>query len=191
MILIVAIIFGLAATYMRARLKCRKITLKHLRWEWLVFVTVIPQVLVFQVPSIGRWVPEALIPGIQIISMAGLVVFCAANILEPGFWALILGLCSNFLVILLNGGWMPISPDTLKLLAPAKPIEAWMLRTRLGFSKDMILSINETNLSWLSDRFILPPWVPYKVAFSLGDIFISIGAFLLLWSLSSKQEEVL
>jgi len=189
MILLLAIIIGLAATLLRARLNHRTFKLKHLRWEWLVFVAVIPQLLVFQVPFTGRWIPEMFIPLIQIFSMLGLLVFAVANGLTPGFWAMGLGLTANFLVIILNGGWMPINQETLSRLVPSLPLDSWVIGTRLGFGKDRILAVSDTKLIWLSDCFVSPQWFPYKVAFSLGDVIISIGAVLLLWSLSRKEEE--
>lgn len=187
MILLLAIVIGLAATYLRARLKHRQIKLRKLRWEWLVFAMALPQVLVFQVPAVPRWIPESVIPYIQIISMLGLLVFTAANLNLPGFWALGIGLGSNFLAISSNGGWMPISLETVLRMYPTIEASHWSIGSRFGLSKDRILSIGDTNLVWLSDCFTFPQWIPYKVAFSLGDIFISIGAFLLLWSLSRKE----
>jgi len=189
MILLLAIIIGLAATLVRAKLHHQNLALKRLRWEWLVFVAVIPQLLVFQVPFTGRWIPEMFIPLIQIFSMLGLLVFAVANGLTPGFWAMGLGLTANFLVIILNGGWMPINQETLSRLVPSLPLDSWVIGTRLGFGKDRILAVSDTKLIWLSDCFVSPQWFPYKVAFSLGDVIISIGAVLLLWSLSRKEEE--
>jgi lipoprotein signal peptidase len=84
---------------------------------------------------------------------------------------------------------MPISQETLLRLEPLQPANFWVIGTRLGLSKDRILAAADTNLGWLSDCLTLPQWFPYKFAFSLGDIFISIGAILLLWSLSRKEEE--
>ncbi len=189
MILLLAVVFGLAASYLRARLKHRKIRLQKIRWEWLVFAMVLPQVLVFQVPVVARWVAESIIPPIQITSMIGLLVFTAANMGVPGFLALGIGLFSNFLVIAANGGWMPISLDTLIRMYPTLNPDFWSVGSRLAFTKDRILPIENTNLFWLSDCFTLPQWIPYKVAFSPGDIFISIGVFLLFWSMSRRDEE--
>jgi hypothetical protein len=187
MILLLAIVIGLLATLIRARLNNRTLILPPFRWEWLVFVSVIPQVFVFYIPTIGQWVPEWTIPIIQIISMAGLLIFTSVNLTRPGFWALGVGLFSNFLVIVLNGGWMPIHPQTLKRMVPAQPIEVWEIGTRLGFTKDRIMTYDQTNLAFLSDIFTLPQWIPYKVAFSIGDVLIAIGIFILLWSLSSNN----
>lgn len=186
MILLLAIVIGLLATIIRARLNNRTLILPPFRWEWLVFASVIPQVFVFYIPAIGQWVPEWTIPYIQILSMVGLLIFTVVNLSKPGLWALGLGLLSNFIVIALNGGWMPIHPQTLKRMIPLQPIEVWEIGTRLGFTKDRIMAYEETNLVFLSDIFTLPQWIPYKVAFSIGDVFISIGVVILLWSLSSK-----
>ncbi len=187
MILLFAVVIGLAATLLRARLKHR--TLKHTRlnWEWLVFVSVLPQIFVFNLPWIARGIPEHFIPYIQILSMFGLLVFAAVNLTTSGFWVLALGLLANFLVISANGGWMPIHQETLHMLVPSKPISTWEIGTRLGYTKDLIMSAADTNLFWLSDILSLPGWFPYKFAFSLGDFLISIGAVILLWSRSEKE----
>jgi len=187
MILILAIVIGLSATIFRARLKNRTLKLPKFNLEWLVFLSVIPQVFAFYIPSVGRWIPESVIPYLQISTMLGLVIFTAANLAYSGFWYLGLGLLSNFLVISFNGGWMPILPETLYRMVPSKPVEAWEAGTRLGLTKDRILTLDDTKLALLSDRFTVPDWISYKVAFSLGDVLISIGIVVLLWSLSQEQ----
>jgi hypothetical protein len=163
--------------------------LPYLNWEWLVFLSVLPQLVVFQIPVTARMIPESIIPILQILSMLGLVAFALINIFKPGFWALAAGLIGNFLVILFNGGWMPISVETLKRMSPSQSETLWNIGTRLGFTKDRIMSASDINLAWLSDRFLLPSGLPQNIAFSLGDIFISLGTFFLLWSLSRKEEK--
>jgi hypothetical protein len=110
-----------------------------------------------------------------------LLLFAWYNRAQPGFFALALGVGLNLLVIALNGGLMPISPETLGDLMPIIP-EDWHIGERLGTSKNILLPATATHLAWLSDRFLLPSWCPNRVAFSLGDVFIAGGAFWLLWA---------
>jgi hypothetical protein len=84
---------------------------------------------------------------------------------------------------------MPVAVATLQRMYPSINPNSWELGARLGVSKDRILAPEDTHLAWLSDIFTLPKWVPYKVAFSPGDVLISIGVFLLLWSMSRREQE--
>ena len=85
---------------------------------------------------------------------------------------------------------MPISPETVTHLVPNAPQDAWQIGERLGYSKDIILDIYQTRLWQLSDRFMLPDWISYRVAFSIGDVFIAIGAFWLMWSLGNSKPNI-
>lgn len=186
MILTVAILIGLAATVLRARLYHRSIQFPPLRWGWLVAVAVIPQLLTFQIPLTSRLIPNQIAPIILIASMVLLLFFALANIFTPGFWALMSGLIMNFLVITINGGWMPIFPDTILKLRPELDPQLIVVGNRLGISKDLIMLRADTSLSFLADQLTLAQWIPYKFAFSIGDVLISIGAFLLMWSMSKE-----
>jgi len=190
MILLFAVTLGLACTMVRARLTHRTLKFVHLKWDWLVIICVLPQIIAFYIPAVGKAIPDEIISFIQISSMLGLVIFSLANLFSPGFLALGAGLMSNFIVIAANGGWMPISVDTLTRMFPHRPADYWIIGSRLGQTKDLIMAPADTRLAWLSDRFLLPAGLPQNVAFSLGDVLLSIGAFLLLWSLSRKEVEV-
>jgi hypothetical protein len=148
---------------------------------WLLLIAVIPQLFSFHQPHTASVTPDKLAAGILVSSQVLLLVFAWVNRRLPGFWALGLGLVLNLSVITLNGGLMPINPETVYQLSPQAVIESAHFGTRLGSSKDILLAISDTRLWWLSDHLLLPAWIPYRVAFSIGDLFIALGAFLLFW----------
>ncbi|MCB0072784.1 MAG: DUF5317 family protein, partial [Caldilineaceae bacterium] len=41
-----------------------------------------------------------------------------------------------------------------------------------------------------ADRFTVPDWYPQRVAFSLGDVLIALGAFGLFWSFGRCPQPV-
>ena len=126
-------------------------------------------------------------PYVLVGSQALLLGFAALNFKKRGMSVMGVGLLANFLAIVFNGGWMPVSPETVRRVLPALPADFPLENRRLGFSKDWIIPNSEMQLSWLADRFTLPGWFPYRVAFSWGDIFIAIGAFVLLWSFCNPE----
>jgi hypothetical protein len=89
-------------------------------------------------------------------------------------------LALNLLVILLNGGLMPISPETARALYPDVPPSVWQIGTRPGMSKNILLPAGHTRLAWLSDSILLPEWFPWTRALSPGDLVIVLGVFWLL-----------
>ena len=187
MILLTAIIAGLIASFIRATWNKQKLNPLSLKYEWLVFVAFLPQMIAFQLPWTRTTLPEGWVRVALVSSQFLLLVFAWLNRKAPGFWLLGIGLVLNFLVITLNGGLMPISPEIVSKYLPNAPAGTWAIGERLGATKDIVLNISETRFWWLSDRFTLPNWINYAVAFSFGDILIWIGAFWLLWSLGAPQ----
>ena len=97
----------------------------------------------------------------------------------PGFWLLGLGLLLNFAVIVANGGLMPISPETLTIVHGTHAQE--VITSNTVGSKEIVLPVHETRLEWLADRFTIPDQLPIQFAYSLGDVFLVLGAFWTLW----------
>ena len=181
MILLVAVVAGLLAGLARARHGRRPLRVPDLRLVWLAPIAFLPQMIAFYLPAGGRLPGDSLAAAALVGSQVALLIFAWLNRKQPGFWALGLGLTLNLLVIALNGGLMPISPETAGRLMPDAAPDILQVGHRLG--KDIVLPAAATRLEWLADRFLLPPWLPYRVAFSLGDVLIALGAFWLLWAM--------
>jgi hypothetical protein len=190
MILALAVIIGLLAGLIRAWFRRRLLASPRLRLEWLLLVAFIPQWFAFYLPATRQLLENHLVAFSLVSSQTLLLIFAWLNRHQPGFWALGLGLALNLLVITANGGLMPISPEMANKLVPDISANIWQVGDRLGTSKDIILPVTATRLWWLSDRFLVPAWFPYRVVFSIGDVFIAGGAFWLLWTLGGPKQTI-
>ena len=90
------------------------------------------------------------------------------------------------MVILLNGGLMPIYPETVHHLYPEATVDQVQSGERLGGSKDVVMTKDDIRLGWLADRFSTSNLFPTRYAFSLGDVLLALGIFWTLWSMGSS-----
>jgi hypothetical protein len=179
MVLVLAIAIGLLAGLGWARWRGQPYQTPELRHLWLVFVAFLPQFIVIYLPITLKlfpdWMVAALLTGSQIL----LLVFVWLNRHIFSMSILLCGVLLNLSVMTVNGGFMPISPQTASRLVSEDTLRDARSGSRLG-AKDILLSPQDTRFELLADRFLPPAWFPYQVAFSLGDVFIAFGVFWLL-----------
>jgi len=187
MILLIAVAAGIVAGLIRSWIHHNKLQEIHIKSIWLVFVAFLPQWLAFSFSPTREMIPDSWIPIILLGSQLFLLVFVWQNRDLPGIKVMGLGLFLNYVVIALNQGFMPLSPETAQKLIPAGVTVDLVVGERVEYGKDILLQVSDTNLWFLSDVFVLPKWFTNRAAFSVGDVFIGIGAFLLLWSLGDPS----
>jgi len=182
MILLLAVAAGLFISLVKAWVGRYHFSYPKFRDLSLVIAAVFPQLLAFYIPPLRSRFSESWVVAIVVVSQLLLLTFIVRNASLPGFPLLGLGLAFNFLVILLNGGMMPISPEVVSKLAPGAFLSGIPVGSRYGFSKDIILPRADTSLWILSDVLLLPVWFPHRSAISIGDVFISVG---IVWFLAT------
>jgi hypothetical protein len=190
MVLVAAVITGLLLGIGRAWVNKREYRVYDLKAPALVLLAFIPQFLIFYLPATRSRIPETTASILFVSSLIILIAFSLLNIRKTSFWSVTAGFLLNVVVILSNGGWMPINPQTAQKILPAGSVDALQIGQRIGYSKDILLTREETRLWFLSDRLTLPQWINYGVAFSVGDLLLFIGVIWLLWSLGGKASEV-
>ena len=179
MILLAALVLGVAVGLGWASLQGRRYEAPDLKSVWLVFIAFLPQVVILYFPKARAQVSDSLAGILLIGSQVLLLVFAWLNRKQPGMWVLFLGALLNFIVTAANGGFMPISPQTASRLVPQDVLADIATGARFGV-KDILLPPEATRFELLADRFLPPAWSPYQVAFSLGDVLIAFGVFWLL-----------
>ena len=180
MILALAVVLGLIASLFRHRGRtASQIASIQLRAAWLALVALALQIPLLRAPS-GPAEQVRIQQVVFLLSHLLLLAFVWHNRRLVSIQIVGLGVICNLLVILVNGGFMPISPDTLVRINPGSAADQWPDGYHYGHSKDIIVRVENTRLWALSDSLVLPPPFPWPTAFSLGDLLIAIGIVVLL-----------
>jgi len=144
-------------------------------WLWLAYVALAFQIAAFPGSSLPWHTADAAAVGLWIASDFLLAAVVVRNVRLPGVALVAAGLGSNLLAVLANGGHMPALPRALA--------DAGLHYTRSMNSELMA----HPALPWLVDRWAAPHWIPLANIFSVGDVAIAVGGFVLGLSLTGAR----
>jgi uncharacterized protein DUF5317 len=142
------------------------------RASWLLWVALAVQVLQFQFVDLGS-ASEVVHVGTYVLAAAFLV---ANRDVGRGVWLVALGGLSNGLCITLNGGTLPARAAALRT--------AGLRVDRDQFVNSGVMA--HAKLPWLGDVFAVPSGVPLANVFSVGDVLLVVGAFVVVHSLGRR-----
>lgn len=142
-----------------------------LKATWLIPVSLVIQLLIF--PLID---PQPIIAwGTQYFHIGSyllLVVFIVINRRIMSLVSAGAGMMANFITIVVNGGYMPVSVTALSRTGAEAVITHLQ---QYGYWGNVMLMSEKTALNFLGDILYLPPFIPFSVPFSIGDVIISIS----------------
>tara|TARA_Y100001933_G_C18887525_1_gene516835 strand:+ start:409 stop:987 length:579 start_codon:yes stop_codon:yes gene_type:complete len=113
---------------------------------------------------------------IEILVHGLLCFFFYKNIRLPGMNMIFAGSIMNFFVILANLGYMPVDPA----LGLEYGYETALMSLKNGEVFAHSLLTDETSFYFLADIIAVPPPWPFPKTISIGDVFIDLGAILLI-----------
>lgn len=145
----------------------------RLRFVWLAVVAVLVQLVLIVIAPEG----DSTIYRVAHVLTYALVGVCVVANLQLRFlWVVALGGLLNFIAIAANGGVMPAS-------------EGAMRTAGLDVSDEFTNSdyVEDANLAFLGDVFAIPDGWPGANVFSIGDVLIVAGAFLVLHAATGSR----
>jgi len=160
----------------------RALALIPFRRLYLIFLSYGIQfaLMIGLVPGGARYVP----PLLHLISYVLLFAALLSNWRLPGIPLLFSGSALNAVVIFANGGRMPVSLTQLQRAGLTNYIQLLLAD---GSRSHQLIS-ESTRLSFLGDVMVMPPPYPRPFVFSIGDVLLALGLFLLIqWGMKLSE----
>ncbi|MBB6673629.1 DUF5317 domain-containing protein [Cohnella nanjingensis] len=179
------IVIGLIIGLLRAGWRPGLVALSQIRIRggWIFPALLAVQLIVFSIQDRVSFVGQYSGWLFMAVYVVGLYVLWL-NRKESGIWIIFIGVAMNFLVMLVNGGRMPVSLDAAAVL---DPIYTQMLKDGVGAAKHYALD-DSTRLSFLGDIIPIAPPYPRTQVISIGDVVMNVGIFLYLQSVMLKNK---
>lgn len=142
----------------------------RLRAAWLFYAAIALQVVAFPFAFLPWTTEQSVATTLWVASYALLIGGAVVNARIVGVPVVALGMGLNLLAIVANGGTMPVLPEAM-----------------LAAGGDHATLNNSTaaadpHLSLLVDRWAAPDLIPLANVFSIGDVVIAVGAFVIVLS---------
>ncbi|MFE6078995.1 DUF5317 domain-containing protein [Paenibacillus sp. NPDC057886] len=144
-----------------------------LRGGWIFPLLLLVQFFIFFLQERLDWVASIngyLFAAVYVTGLA----FLWLNRHHKGFTLIWIGVFLNFIVMVVNGGRMPVSVEASAVLGP---YYVDMLREGGAVSKHYMMDAS-THLSFLGDIIPLSSPYPRTQVISIGDVVMNIGIFL-------------
>ena len=139
----------------------------RIRGVWVFYLAIALQLIAFPVRVLPWHTSDRIGVVLWLVSYGLFSLGIATNTRTPGMPPIAVGLVSNLCAILANGGHMPALPSALR-------------GAGLHFSKSRnSAEMASPHLAWLVDRWAAPHWVPLANIYSVGDVLIAVGGFVL------------
>ena len=141
---------------------------QRFRSVWLIWVALGVQIILFT--PLGNGIPAGSLRLAHSLTYLPIVAFLVLN-RSAGLALIAVGVASNFVAIVANGGLMPVDPQAQQAVFGA------------GFDYGHPVNTDATadHLLLLGDVMALPSWFPFANAFSIGDLLLAVG---LVWAVA-------
>ena len=134
----------------------------------------------------GRsWMP-VLLPAAHLL----LVPFLVRNLSFWGARVVLVGLGLNVIVMVANGGLMPVAPPAVEAIGKHN-LDELRLGDPIPGSKNVLLEPDQTRAQWLSDAIVIPLPRPYKRAVSVGDLVVVGGVAVTFFELTRRYRQTM
>ncbi len=178
MILLFAVVIGIGVALARGG-RLHRLAGIQVRLGWLAILALLLQMYVIYYPAERIQMERSLHATLMMGSYAVVAIVVLVNRRISGMWIIGLGLLLNLAVMASNGGYMPVTREAILTTGTRTAEELPPEGSRLSRSKDVLLPADQTRL-WILSDVITAPKMPLARIYSVGDLVVAAGAFVLL-----------
>jgi hypothetical protein len=162
---------------------------KKIRHFYLIVLGFVIQLIIFS-RRFSNSKLNSLTPYIYLFSLFILLLFMILNLNYNGIKIALIGLLSNLIVIVANGGYMPQDLLKIELVWGQEKVE--LLKLSGHFNNGIVMSQN-SHLNFLGDIIAIPKLKFLMGVYSIGDVIITIGITIFIFEFlrfEKNQEEI-